>query len=167
MAAAGLSDDPLTIMMQERAVTRSISRHGGKSARRQRHARRLYVREARWSRVFPRSRMECGIQGVRSAPVQKAAPARWRSRACPMLFHDILCHVASLVLLFSAAHPAAFPPPLRCSARRRRRHDPWVSDIYRCHERSRRRPQLAWGLGSGRGIGERRRAWRGGAGPPV
>eukprot|EP00903_Cladosiphon_okamuranus_P009715 g9240.t1 len=29
VAAAGLSDDPLTIMMQERAVARNIARHGG------------------------------------------------------------------------------------------------------------------------------------------
>ena len=32
MAAAGLSDDPLSIMMQERAVARNISRHGGETA---------------------------------------------------------------------------------------------------------------------------------------
>lgn len=31
VAVAGLSDDPLSMMMQERAVARNMSRHGGES----------------------------------------------------------------------------------------------------------------------------------------
>lgn len=75
VAVAGLSDDPLSVMMEQRAVARNISRHGGERA---------------WEGDGRRGIGETGAERLGYPRVRFTRPAPGRSRCVLNLYGTIL-----------------------------------------------------------------------------